>query len=98
MTFRGDWQGKPYEDLGTITAIEPNRRLAYTHWSPLSGTPDTPENRHQLEFTLDEHEGHTTVKLTQDKNPTEEARDHSAEMWSALLGDLKQVVERGGVQ
>ena len=96
MTFTGDWQGKPYEDLGTITAVEPNRRLAYSHWSPLSGTPDTPANRHQLEFILDERDGRTMVTLTQDNNPTGDARDHSAEMWSALLDDMKQVVERDG--
>ncbi|MFA7250147.1 MAG: SRPBCC family protein [Dehalococcoidia bacterium] len=36
MTFRGEWQGRAYENRGTLTAVEPNRRLAYTHWSPLS--------------------------------------------------------------
>lgn len=93
MTFSGTWEDKPYEDLGTVLAFEPSRRLSYSHWSPLSGTPDSPENRHTLDVTLAEHDGRTTVTLTQDNNASEEARDHSADNWRMVLDGLKQHVE-----
>lgn len=93
MTFTGEWQGKPYEDLGTVTEFEPNRRLAYSHWSPLSGTSDTPENRHELVYNLEEDGDRTRVTLTQDNNESEEANAHSEEMWQSLLDGLKKLVE-----
>ena len=96
MTFQGNWEGKAYEDRGTVLVFEPPRHLAYSHWSPLSGTPDTPEHRHRLDFTLEERGERTLVRLTQDHNPTEEAREHSEQMWTTLLDGLQQVVEDRG--
>ena len=31
-----------YEDKGTVLAFEPERRLSYTHWSPMGGSDDRP--------------------------------------------------------
>src|SRR5690554_572753 len=42
ITWAGEWQGRKYEDRGTITRIQPGRLLEYTHYSPLSGLPDVP--------------------------------------------------------
>ena len=39
LVHRGEWQGKPYEDKGTILAFEPPTTLVHTHWSPASGEP-----------------------------------------------------------
>jgi uncharacterized protein YndB with AHSA1/START domain len=33
LVHRGEWQGKPYEDKGTILASEPPTKLVHTHWS-----------------------------------------------------------------
>src|SRR4051812_26280254 len=52
IVFRGEWRGKPYEDKGEIVAFDPPRRLAYTHWSPLSGTADRAENYQTVAFEL----------------------------------------------
>jgi uncharacterized protein YndB with AHSA1/START domain len=70
--YRGEWKGKPFEDKGTILHVEPNKRLVSTHWSPLSGVPDTPENYHTVTYMLSEHDGHTDVTLTQDNNASEQ--------------------------
>ncbi|MSQ31435.1 MAG: SRPBCC domain-containing protein, partial [Dehalococcoidia bacterium] len=97
LTFSGMWEGRPYEDLGTVLEVEAPRRLSYTHWSALSGTPNTPEHQHTLVFTLDEHDGRTSVALTQDNAATEEERNHSAAMWVMVLDGLKARRGRGGV-
>jgi hypothetical protein len=36
----------------------------------------------------------TRVSLTQDNNPDEEARAHSAKNWEKMLSGLKQYVEQ----
>src|SRR5437868_459322 len=35
ITFKGEWDGKPYEDKGEILVFEPERKLAYSHFSPM---------------------------------------------------------------
>jgi uncharacterized protein YndB with AHSA1/START domain len=94
ITWKGEWQGKPFEDKGVILAFEPRRRLQYSHFSPLSEQPDRPENYHTVTIDLAEEGPRTRISLTQDKNPTEEARRHSEANWGTMLAGLKKVVER----
>jgi uncharacterized protein YndB with AHSA1/START domain len=93
IVWKGEWKGKRYEDKGEILELVPNRRLRYTHFSPLSGEEDAPENYHTVTVELAETDSRTRVTLTQDNNPTEEARRHSEENWSMMLDGLKKVVE-----
>ncbi len=37
IAWNGEWKGKSYTDKGTVLAFEPQRRLMYTHWSPMGG-------------------------------------------------------------
>src|SRR5881296_1384154 len=39
ITFKGEWNGKSYEDKGVILVFEPERTLAYSHWSPRAASP-----------------------------------------------------------
>ncbi len=48
ITWKGEWEGKPYEDKGVILKLEPERTLQYSHFSPLAGLPDKPENYHTV--------------------------------------------------
>lgn len=93
IIWKGEWKGKPYEDKGTILQIEPNTKLQYSHFSPLTGEPDIPENYHTVTIELIERGNLTTVTLTQDKNATEEAKKHSEENWNQMLAGVKKIVE-----
>ncbi len=93
IVWKGEWQGRKYEDKGVIRQLAPGRALQYTHFSPMSGQPDRPENYHTVTIQLS-GEGHQTrVSLTQDNNPTEEARSHSEKNWGTMLEGLKRVLE-----
>lgn len=94
IVWRGEYEGKQYEDKGEILEIEPNRLLKVTHFSPLSGQEDNPENYHTLLYELEERDGSTRVSLRQDNNPSAEAAEHSRANWEKMLVGLKQVVER----
>ena len=94
IVWRGEYEGKKYEDKGEIVEIEPGRRLKVTHFSPLSGQEDRPENYHTVLYELEEREGRTHVSLSQDNNPSKEAAEHSRANWETMLAGLKQVVER----
>lgn len=93
ITWKGEWEGKPYEDKGVILQIEPGRKLKYTHFSPQSGLADSPENYHTITVELSEEGAHTRVSLAQDNNPTDEARRHSEKNWAMMLEALKKFVD-----
>ncbi len=95
--FRGDWKGKPYEDKGNIQAFDVGKRLSFTHWSPLSGMEDRPENYHIVTFDLRPVGGGTEVVLTQtnqnDAEPlTPENRKDYDKNWTMVLDGLKKAV------
>jgi hypothetical protein len=67
--------------------------MRYTHFSPSSGLPDTPENHHTVTIELTGQGDDTVLSLTQDNNPTEQAREHSEKNRSAMLVSLKALLE-----
>jgi uncharacterized protein YndB with AHSA1/START domain len=93
IIWRGEWQGRRYEDRGVILKLEPERLIQYSHFSPLSGLPEAPENYHTVTIELSNLRTHTLVSLSQDNNPTEEARKHSEKMWKSMLATLKKTLE-----
>src|SRR6266516_6060761 len=93
IVWKGEWQGKPFEDKGIILRVEPNKLLRYSHFSPLSGKPDVPDSYHIVTIELSEQKGTTLVRLSQDKNPTDEARAHSERNWRTMLDGLKKTAE-----
>jgi uncharacterized protein YndB with AHSA1/START domain len=96
ITWTGEWKGKPYQDKGVILAIEPSKLLKYTHWSPMGGSEDKPENYHTVTYTLTEQGKDTTLSLTQSNNPTQAAADEMAKNnWRPVLEGLKELVEKG---
>jgi uncharacterized protein YndB with AHSA1/START domain len=94
IVYRGEWQGKRFEDKGTVLKVEPQRLLVATHWSPLSGTPDTPENYHEVSYTLAPEGGATRLSISQDNNADEDEAQHSTEMWETVLKNLKGLLEK----
>ena len=93
IVWKGEYEGKPYEDKGEILEIEPERLLRMTHFSPMSGDEDVPENYHTLTYELEARNGSTRVSLTQDGNDTAEAAEHSQANWEKMLSGLKATVE-----
>jgi uncharacterized protein YndB with AHSA1/START domain len=95
ISWKGEWKGKSYEDKGEVLEIDAPKLLKYTHWSPLGGSEDQPENYHTVKYDLAEEDGKTALTLTQDNNPTQEEADSMAENnWGPVLQGLKEAVEK----
>jgi uncharacterized protein YndB with AHSA1/START domain len=93
IVWQGEWKGKPYQDKGKIVEIEPEKLLHVTHYSPLSGVPDAPENYHNVRYTLSPENGGTRVNINQDKNASEQEQKESAGMWQTALDGIKKFIE-----
>ena len=99
ITFSGTWKDKPFEDKGEILSFEPEREMSYSHWSPLSGSDDVPDNYHVVRITLADADGSTLVTLDQSNlngGVTDADRANRADYeknWTTTLEGLKKVAE-----
>jgi uncharacterized protein YndB with AHSA1/START domain len=94
IVWKGEFDGKPYEDKGEIVQFEPPRLLVLTHFSPMSGQADEPSNYHTLTYRLEPDGERTHVSLSQDNNASAEEAEHSRSTWDTVLTGLKRVVEQ----
>ncbi len=99
FAFAGEFKGKPYEDKGEIQTVDVQHRLAFSHFSPMTGEADRPENYHVVTIDLEAMAGKTRVTLTQSNligRAKKSDLDHRAEYeknWTSVLDGLKKVVE-----
>jgi uncharacterized protein YndB with AHSA1/START domain len=95
IVWKGEYEGRSFEDKGQILELEPGRRISYSHYSPLSGAPDVPQSYHTVTVELSPggRDGSTRITLTQDNNDDAESRDHSSTFWQDMLERLKGLLE-----
>ncbi len=94
ITYKGEWQGKKYEDKGVVLKVVPEKLFVSTYWSSMSGKEDKPENYNKVSYELSPAEGGTKVTITQDNNPTEDSKTHSEQNWKMVLEGLKKLLEK----
>jgi len=93
VTWQGEMNGQAYEDKGEVVEFDPPRRLVVTHYSPVMGKEDRPENYHTVSYDLEAHDNGTRVTLEQDGNESQEQADQFSENWQSMLEALKSSVE-----
>ena len=93
ITWSGEMDGTSYEDKGVVLEVDEPNRLSMTHYSPLMGAADEPENYHTVVYELSGGDGPTTVRLTQDGNDSAEQAEQFSTSWQGMLEALKASVE-----
>jgi uncharacterized protein YndB with AHSA1/START domain len=93
ITWAGEYDGRPYEDKGEVLTYDEPRVLSVTHYSPMMGQPDEPENYHTLVYTLTPNGDGTHLELTQDGNESEEQAEQFSQNWQGMLDGLKATAE-----
>jgi len=93
ITWSGEYDGRPFQDKGEILEVVENQRLRMTHFSPLSGEDDVPENHHTLDYRLEDQGASTRLTLDQDGNDSAAQAEQFAGNWQMMLDQLKKYVE-----
>ena len=93
LKFTGEWEGKTYEDKGTILDTQPGTLFRYTYWSSMGKLEDKPENYATVTYELVPAGAETILNIKQDNIANEEAREHSEKNWLYVLGELKKFIE-----
>ncbi len=95
ITFSGEWNGKPFKDYGEILELEPERLVAYSHWSK---TPQRPADYHIVRYELEPALNGTVVRLSQTNvgaSPQidDATRAEFTKNWTMMLEALKKAAE-----
>jgi uncharacterized protein YndB with AHSA1/START domain len=94
IIFKGEWEGKSYEDKGTILAVAKPTFFQYNYWSNISGTSDSPDNYATITYVLSEQDNKTNLIITQDKIETQESKEKMEQNWAAMLQTIKKMLEK----
>ena len=93
IKFNGEWEGKTYEDKGTILEVDKYKMIKYDYWSSMSGIEDKPENYVIVSYQLSGEGDNVNLTVLQENIPDEKTKAHSEENWHKVLDGLKKVVE-----
>jgi len=93
LKFTGEWEGKTYEDKGTILDTEPGKLFRYTYWSSMGKLEDKPENYATVTYELVPASAETILNIKQDNIANEEAREHAEKNWLYILSEIKRLIE-----
>lgn len=93
LFFRGEWEGKTYEDRGTVLSFAPMQSLSFNYWSGFSGLEDKPELRQIIRYELTPVRDGVRITIEQSNVDTQKRADHSADNWRGVLEALKHLLE-----
>jgi uncharacterized protein YndB with AHSA1/START domain len=94
IKFMGEWEGKKYEDKGTILEMNYQELIIYNYWSSMSGIEDKPENYVIVTYQLSGEDYNVTLTITQENIPDEKMKTHSEENWKKVMNGLKNLLEQ----
>ncbi|RPD41885.1 SRPBCC family protein [Chitinophaga barathri] len=93
IRFTGEWEGKPYEDKGTIEVLENEKVFEYTYYSSFSGVPDQAENYTLVRMELEPIETGTRLSVKHSNFPSETAYQNNEKHWDLALDIIKDKTE-----
>ena len=94
IIFRNEWNGRVFEQKGTVLEFLPESRLKYSLFFPRPGLQDIPEHRILMTYELTESEGVASL-LVRQEDPRPSAPDESTggDEGPNVLSSLKELVE-----
>jgi uncharacterized protein YndB with AHSA1/START domain len=93
IIFKGEWDGKPYQDKGTVLVYEPNKRLTYDYHSSWSDLEDRPENYQIITYSVKKKGNSTILTIGQRNIDALSKKLDSVKNWTALTLSIKKMME-----
>lgn len=93
IKFVTEWEGKVFEQWGTVLEFTPATRLRYSLFAPRPGLEDKPENYFEMIYLLTEDRGQTILEIIQKDNRPHAVQETAQDEENPILKMLKQVAE-----
>ncbi len=93
IRFRTVWEGKLFEQWGTILEVRPKELLKYSLFAPLPDLEDKPENYFIMSYKLTAVNGQTKLEIIQEDNRSGATQEEPQGEENPILQSLKKVAE-----
>lgn len=90
--FKGEYEGKSYEDKGIVLEYTPNKKLVFSYLSNWSGLEDSPENYLRVSYEVEAIGEQTQLTINQ-SNYDEEKAQHSEGNWKSVIDEMRKLIE-----
>ncbi|MCJ7758455.1 MAG: SRPBCC domain-containing protein [Gillisia sp.] len=91
--FKSEWEGKIFEQWGTVLEFEPKKRLRYNLFAPRPDLEDKPENYFEMEYKLTENKNSTELQIVQKDNRKGAKQEEEQGEENPVLKNLKSIIE-----
>jgi uncharacterized protein YndB with AHSA1/START domain len=89
VQFEGHFYGRSFSDHGKLVEIERPHLMHFTHYSPLSGLADAPENYHDIRVTLESVDHGTRIHVVQEDIADLAHANLVVDQWRTALASLR---------
>jgi hypothetical protein len=93
IRFRAEWEGRAFEQWGTVLEFDAPKRLRYSLFAPRPGLDDRPENYFTMTYELVGVDGGTKVTFVHEDPREIEVFQNDTEEESPVLIALRGVAE-----
>jgi uncharacterized protein YndB with AHSA1/START domain len=95
IVWKSEFQGKPFEILGKVLRLDPERLLEFDQSRPIFRASQAARSSdyHRVTIELSDEGEQTQLSLTEQGNKTERELAHSEGGWRMALGNMKALLE-----
>lgn len=93
IKFRTEWEGKIFEQWGTVLEMRQNELIKYSLFAPRPGLVDKPENYFVMNYVLTEDNGKTKLEIIQEDNRPNAVQEGEQNEENPILKSLKDIAE-----
>ena len=93
IKFVTEWEGKLFEQWGTVLEFTPKTKLRYSLFAPRPDLEDKPENYFNMIYSLTSDAGQTKLEIIQEDNRPNAVQEDEQGEENPVLNMLKQVAE-----
>ncbi|MBX9784900.1 MAG: SRPBCC domain-containing protein [Chitinophagaceae bacterium] len=93
IRFSTEWQGKLFEQWGTVLEMQPNELIQYNLFAPRPDLEDKPENYFIMSYVLTSDGDKTQLQIIQEDNRPGAVQEEPQGKESPILQMLKNIAE-----
>jgi uncharacterized protein YndB with AHSA1/START domain len=93
IKFVTEWEGKIFEQCGTVLEFAPTKKLRYNLFAPRPDLEDKPENYFEMTYTLKDENGQTKLEIIQEDNRPNAVQEKVQGEENPILKMLKEIAE-----
>jgi uncharacterized protein YndB with AHSA1/START domain len=93
IKFVTAWDGKIFEQWGTVLEFIPTTSLRYSLFAPRPGLEDKPEHYFVMQYLLTTQNGQTLLEIIQEDNRPHAVQEKEQGEENPVLSMLKQIAE-----